>query len=335
MSKGFIGCALAIGASTVILAVSLYSAPVAAQQVVWTAYTYNPVATIVPAKGFREICEKIEKESDGRIKINFHLGGSLQIKADNITAAVSDNDVQIADDAFFAGSVPIAGLVRLPMLIRNEDELAKARKIVDPYVEAGYKTLGVTMLGSYYYPRLTIWSSQKLTSLQDIRNQKIRAPSPEYADFLRRFHATTVTLDVPQVPSALERGIVDGVVTSSTLGGLTWKDLLKYNFRLGISYATSNIIVNAKAFAELPVELQQIVRKVTAEVTPRISEDLTQEEVKDTQKLAAGGIVVTEASAADIATAENEMTSYWPQWAQQRGETTVKVLGEVRSALNR
>src|ERR1700712_5640957 len=100
-----------------------------ADPITWEAYTYNSVSTVVSAKGLQDMAERIEKESGGRMVIKFHLGGSLQIKADSITQAVSQNVVQMADDAFFAGTVPIGGLVRLPMLIRDDAEFVKALKI--------------------------------------------------------------------------------------------------------------------------------------------------------------------------------------------------------------
>ena len=72
------------------------------------------------------------------------------------------------------------------------------------------------------------WSSKKLTSLDDFKGQKIRATSPEQIEFLKRFGANGLTVGGSEVPSALERGVVDGVLTANAGGGKVWKDLLKY-----------------------------------------------------------------------------------------------------------
>ena len=98
----------------------------------WDLYIYNPVATVAAVKGMNVIIEQIEKETAGELKIRLHLGGSLPINTTNITPAVSDDVVQMGDDGYFLGNIPIGGILRLPMLIRTRDEYAKAAAIVDP-----------------------------------------------------------------------------------------------------------------------------------------------------------------------------------------------------------
>ena len=83
----------------------------------WTAYTYVPAATLAPAKVFQEIIARVSKETNGGLQIKYHLGGSLTIKATDITTAVGDNVIQLGDDGFLQGNVPITGILRLPMLI--------------------------------------------------------------------------------------------------------------------------------------------------------------------------------------------------------------------------
>ena len=41
----------------------------------------------------------------------------MPIKADSITAAVGDNVIQFGDDGFATGTIPITGVLRLPMLL--------------------------------------------------------------------------------------------------------------------------------------------------------------------------------------------------------------------------
>jgi len=92
----------------------------------WDLYIYNPVATVAAVKGMNAIIAQIEKETGGELKVRLHLGGSLPINTTNITQAVSDDVVQMGDDGYFTGNVPIGGILRLPMLIRSRDEYAKA-----------------------------------------------------------------------------------------------------------------------------------------------------------------------------------------------------------------
>ncbi len=223
----------------------------------WIAYSYVPAATLAPAKVFAEIVERVAKETNGGLQIKYHLGGSLSIKVTDITTAVGDNVIQLGDDGFQQGNVPITGILRLPMLIANAQEFEKALAIMKPYVEKAYDKKGAIVLSTYYFPVQIAWSSKKLTSLEDFKGQKIRATSPEQIEFLKRFGANGLTVGAPEVPSALERGVVDGVLTANAGGGKVWKDLLKYCYEIGLNFFEANIIANKEAYAKLPARLSR------------------------------------------------------------------------------
>jgi TRAP-type C4-dicarboxylate transport system substrate-binding protein len=101
----------------------------------WDLYVYNPVSTVAAVKGLNTVIEQIEKETGGELSIRLHLGGSLPINTTTITQAVSDDVVQMGDDGYFLGNVPIGGVLRLPMLLRTLADYDKAAAIMNPYLE--------------------------------------------------------------------------------------------------------------------------------------------------------------------------------------------------------
>ena len=72
---------------------------------------------------------------------------------------------------------------------------------------------------------------------------------------MKRFGANGLTVGAAEVPSALERGVVDGVLTANAGGGKVWKDLLKYCYEIGINFFEANLAVNKEAYAKLPAAL--------------------------------------------------------------------------------
>jgi len=171
------------------------------------------------------------------MKARLHLSGTLQIAPNNITVAVADGVVQIADDLFNSGNIPVAGIPRLPGLVRNYDEFAKTADVLRPYLEKSFGEKGVIMLADYTYPLQVIWGKKKLTSLEDIKGLKLRVAQPEQGEMVRRFGGTSVTISAPEVPSALDRGVVDGIFTAG-VGAVLWKDLLKYGFLVPVTGTT-------------------------------------------------------------------------------------------------
>jgi TRAP-type C4-dicarboxylate transport system substrate-binding protein len=310
-----------------------YSPATAAEK--WDLYIYNPVSTVAAVKGLNTVIEQIEKETAGELTVRLHLGGSLPINTTTITQAVSDDVVQMGDDGYFLGNVPIGGVLRLPMLLRTLADYEKAATIMNPYLEKAFEKKGLLVLGQYLYPFQVAFSSKKLTSLADIKGQKIRVTSPEQGEFIKRLGGIPVTIGAPQVPSALDRGVVDGVLTASTGGGNIWKDLLKYNYRLGINYFNSVIIVNKERFGKLSPDVQNKVRKVVSDNMPLITKAMENEEDNLTNKLAEGGMTVTKEDPQDIETGTKVISPYWEEWARSQGPDAIAALKQVRAAIGR
>jgi TRAP-type C4-dicarboxylate transport system substrate-binding protein len=241
----------------------------------------------------------------------------------------------MGDDGYFLGNVPIGGVLRLPMLIRTLEEYRKAAAIMAPYLEKAFEKKGITVLGQYLYPFQVGFSSKKLTSLADIKGQKIRVTSPEQGEFIKRLGGIPVTIGAPEVPSALDRSVVDGVLTASTGGGNVWKDLLKFNYRLGINYFNSVVIVNKERFAKLSPEIQAKVRKIVDANMPLITKAMEDEEEGLTRKFAEGGMTITQEQPADVDAGMKVISAYWDEWAKSKGPDAVAALKQVRAALGR
>src|SRR5580765_8386217 len=230
----------------------------------WNFYMHQSASNFATSRGAKLFTEEIEKATNGELKVRLHLAGTLQINASNITQAVGGNVVQIGDDLFNSGNIPVAGIPRLPMLIQSYEDFAKADAVLKPYIEKAYREKGSTLLASYTYPLQFIWGRKKLESLDDIKGMKLRVAQPEQGEFVRRFGGTSITMSAPEVPSALDRGVVDGIFTAG-VGAVLWKDLLKYGYVLIVNVNNSYFIANTEAFSKLAPDLQAKVRKAAAD----------------------------------------------------------------------
>jgi TRAP-type C4-dicarboxylate transport system substrate-binding protein len=301
----------------------------------WQAYTYWGTPNVIASRNFRKLTEEIEQASNGELKIKFNLGGTLSINAININSAVSDDIVQIATDAYYHGSIPLAGISSLPFLVHSIDDMNKLMAIVRPLAERDFAKKGVTVLGWYAYPPQVFWFRGNVSSLADVKNRKIRVTSAEQGEVIKSFGGTPVQLGSADVPAALERGIVDGILTASAGGINAWKELLKSSYGMGVNYPVSYIIVNSDRFNKLPADLQAKMREmVTKTMTAQIAE-LQSEDIELRKKFGTEGITMYDAKAEEMTQAENAMKPYWESWAKARGPEAVKTLQDVRKALGR
>lgn len=302
---------------------------------VWECYVYNPLATLPSVQGVVRLIDSMKKQTNGELEINLHLGGSLPIKATDITAAVGDNVIQLADDGFATGTIPITAILRLPMLLQSEQDLDKAMTILRPHLDDAYGKRGIVVLGQYAYPFQVIWGRKKITSLADIKGLKLRVTSVEQGEFVRRFGGISLPLGSPDVAAALDRGVVEGVFTASSGGGLTWHDLLKYRYAFPSSYVNSTIVVNREAFEKLPPATQKILREAAAESTAWATAEMQRVEDQVTAQFGKEGMVLTDATPADIKDATDKMRPYWDEWASKHSAEAVGILKEIRTAIGR
>lgn len=307
----------------------------AARAVEWKAYTYVDSVVTPAYRGLEKLSADYEKETGGAITIKPNAGGSLPIKASNITQAVADGVLQIADDFSFVGNVRIGGLIRLPSLIENEAEYVQARDIWLKYVDEELDAMGVKRLSEYHYPAQVFFSSQKLTSLDDIKGRKIRVSSAEQGEVIKRLGGTAVTLSPPEVPTGLQSGVVSGVLTASAGGGLQWRDFFTHNYRLGVNWTNSMFIVNKALWSKLTPDQQTKLSKVAKDAAEAIETELRTTEDSSTEKFKATGMIITLPTADEKTKAITAISDYWEAWAKQKGGKAPEALVAIRAALKR
>ena len=123
----------------------------------WNFYHHQSAPLFATSRGAKLITEELEKATSGELKTRLHLSGTLQIAPNNITPAVAGNVVQMADDLFNSGNIPVAGIPRLPGLVRSYEEFAKTAEVLRPYLVKAFAEKGIVMIGEYTYPLQVVW----------------------------------------------------------------------------------------------------------------------------------------------------------------------------------
>lgn len=137
------------------------------------------------------------------------------------------------------------------------------------------------------------------------------------------------------MPSALQRGAVDGALTATSGGGRIWGDFLTHNFRLGTDYFQGFYIVNKAAFEKLSPAAQNALREAAKKASPEVTAQMVREDSETLDALKAKGMVVTEPKPEEIAEATKRMGPIWDEWAKSKGSEHVRVMAEVRKALGK
>jgi TRAP-type C4-dicarboxylate transport system substrate-binding protein len=323
----------------VVLAISVIVGLGEAAEIRWQGYTYHPTVAAPEFQFLEGIAKDVQEKTQGGLIIKMTPGGGLPIKGNDVAQAVSDRVVQFgACTGGTVGFIPVYGIARLPLLFDTEKELWTAiDEVLGKYIDREFDKKNVKLLAFFTYPEHSIWTAKhKITQLSDLKGLKIRTMTPQQADLLKPYGAIPVTIATGEVAPALQRGVVDGLLTASAGGGNLWIDMLKYNYRVALSWGPSMVIANKKAFGELPPSFQEILQSASKKWGKWVTDTMADDEAKLTKKFVEeNGLIITPSNLSDIAGARKIAVKVWEETAAKVGPEGIEALKEVRALLGK
>ena len=252
-------------AAAAALATGLGTAPAAAQEVTLTLHQFLPAQANVPKYVLDVWADKVEAESNGRIKIDrfpsMQLGGTPPELYDQVVDGVADIVWTVA--GYTPGRFPRAEVFELPFIMTNAE--AASRAYWDLYEsdmkDADYKD--VHMIGVWVHGPGMIHSKEPITSVADLNGVKLRAPTRTTNMLFKELGATPVGMPVPAIPESLSKGVIDAtVIPWEVTGALKVPELVSNHTEFGDAalYTTSFVFAMNKAkYDSLPDDLKAVI----------------------------------------------------------------------------
>ena len=289
----------------------------------------------------KEFVDDVKKRTGGQLNITMRPPGELPYKLTEYLRVTGQGNAQMADVymGFLAGDSKIAVLTGLPFLVGTPEELRKAMVVLDPMIREDFARFGADILTWFTWPEQNIYGRGKpITTVDDLKGRKIRTTSPEQSEMIKRLGGVPISLTAPEVPSAAQRGVMDGVVTAAfNLLGSKWHEFTEWGYIADIHIGgPAYILVNKGSLAGLSPEVRQQLQEAAATLQARMLKEIPAREYTDRQVLEQQyKIKLYKASPADVARMRKEMEPYWDEWAKQGGPKLVEALAAVKKALGR
>ncbi len=320
---------LSVQYSLVFLLTVLLSSNAIAADINWKFFSYLPSSEKV-VQTYKEMAGDIYKASKERLKITIYSAGELPYKPVDGIKIVATNKVQMADGAvgFLAGDVPDFNVYGIPFVCTTFENLFKGLKSVSPIMdqelEARFK------IRTFYHwtmPPQNVWTVKPIKTLDDFKGRKIRAWNPEQVEMLKLLGAVPVSIASAEVPTSLQRGVIDGAITSA-LSVSNWKmyDFVHYGLMINFSMGHQFVLINSKEFKKLPTDLQELLNSKAVEWGKKFQELTPQFEVGARKNLIANGMELTELSPSDMQKAKDLMQPMWKNWTKKHGAVAEKLL---------
>jgi TRAP-type C4-dicarboxylate transport system substrate-binding protein len=246
----------------------MLSAPVQAGDAIKLTYSNFFPPTHVQSELAEAWCKEVEKRTNGKVQFQYFSGQTLTKAPQSYDGVVTGIcDVAMSCFAYTRGRFPVMEVVDLPLGYTSGVQATKTVNQV--FAKLNPKELSDTkvMYLHAHGPGLLHTKDKPVKALEDMKGLKIRAHGT-ISEMVKALGAAPVTMPMPEVYQALEKGVVDGAFypVEANKG---WK-LGEVDRFLTLSfpaaYTTSFFVVmNSGVWAKLPAEVQKTIQEINAE----------------------------------------------------------------------
>jgi TRAP-type C4-dicarboxylate transport system substrate-binding protein len=166
--------------------------------------------------------------------------------------------------AMWAGLIPPLAVFDMPFFFRDRDhynrclDAPKIRNILD----REFENKGVKILYWMDYGYMTLIGKKAIKTLEDFKGKRVRGYGEISTEMIKNLGGAPVFLSVGEVYIALQRGTMDGVLTSlGTAYERKFYEVVKHCllFKNGELNVPPPVLINLKKFSGLPPEMQKIL----------------------------------------------------------------------------
>jgi TRAP-type C4-dicarboxylate transport system substrate-binding protein len=305
----------------------------------WDMFVFTGVTHPITLR-LKDFADEVRKRTNGYLAITIRPAGEFPFKATEVVRATGLGQVQLgqAYSGFISGAVPLASVANLPFLVRASEDLTRIWPVISRYAEPEFAKAGVKTLFYFEWPEQNLYGrGPQIKRIEDFAGRKFRTTDIKQAEMLRRLGAASVSLTLPEVPAAVERGIVEGFITAAfNVVGAKWYEFIKWGFTPNIHVGGPDyVVINRAAYDKLPQEVRTQLDQVAAEWGPHMTKLNLGDEAKDREFLRQHGVDLYTPPQAEIDRMTEPMREYWTGWAEQQGPNGVALVREIRQALGR
>ena len=218
------------------------------------------------ANQLKAIKKRIEKQSNGQIKMKLYLGGMLGGEVEMVRAVRrgrlqgwGGSTASVAEGA----RIPQLQLMELPFLFRS---FAEADHVLDKVVRDDYVKILAKKGFAFAQWHENGWrnfASKKkpIKTLADLQGMKMRSQeSPVHLAMYKALGVQAESIPVPEVLGALKTGMVDGFDNTPLFSMATgWYEGVKFYSISQHIYQPAVIMYNKKFLDKLPADLRKLV----------------------------------------------------------------------------
>jgi TRAP-type transport system periplasmic protein len=286
------------------------------------------------------LAAKVKEKSQGRMELRVHPASSLY-PGPEILPALLDGRVELAPitSAYLSDVLLELGVLELPFMTSSFEEHRKGAEALRAYTTEMMARRGLKLLTIQTWPSQQLFANQAIRTVADWKGKKLRVYGAESADIARALGGSPVSIPFGEVYTALQRGVVDGAMTSATNAEpMKFFEVAKFLNYWNLSGASTDwLATNQKAWNALPADLQSVLLDSIKEMRfeDKEWEDAKAMDERTRKRVVELGMTVIDPSPEEIAKARQASSVAWESWLKRTGENGKRAMGIALKALGR
>jgi tripartite ATP-independent transporter DctP family solute receptor len=223
----------------------------------------------------RWMSERLEKETNGRLRIRVYQSGQLGREPDTVDLArLGALDITRVNFAALNNAFPLTRLFSLPYVFDSVAHMRRAvdgevgRAILDGFAARDLVGLAIYDAGSRCFYNVR----HPVAAPKDLHGLKLRVPGSDiFIEFVRALGANPTPLPVNEVYSALQTHLIDGAENNwRTFHSSRQFEVAKYWSQSEHSYSPEALLMSRRNFAALTPSDRELLVAVAKESVPHM-----------------------------------------------------------------
>ena len=288
------------------------------------------------AVGFK-IRDRVWELSKGRLYVDFRplaqLGGEKDVLSKLKLGAIQG---MLCSSVAAANIADTLGVVNLPFVVDTFDKLDQFRNdpalfkpFSDSALKQGIRVVDITGYGTYGWA-----TTVPVKGLADIKAVNFRiAEAPVNADIYKAWGLKFTVMPWPDVPQALQTGVINGLDHTPTVCNITRKfEVAKYFTEVNYAQGLFIHLMNKRWFDKLPAELQTVLMTVIEEESAKARVAARRQQGAQIAEAKAKGVQFFTLSEADRNSLIEQSKPVYAVWGKRIGSD---YLNKVRASLGK
>ena len=207
--------------------------------------------------------EEMKTRSNGRITYTMYAGGALgkgPAHYDIVKTGLSD--MGYATLSWTPGRFPLTDVLSSPIVCPAKWKGAEAgMAMYEKLLHTEFEDIKVLHINNCVMAHL--WTTKKVTSLNDVKGMKIRSPGGLQTKAIEALGGTPIFMPLGDVYLSMETGVIDGIVTCPALvKAFKLYEVADYGVPTSFGCVSEGLFANRKFWDRVPDDLKPIIEDV-------------------------------------------------------------------------